>query len=81
MATPLLWTRQADTVGVIGLALNACAESNGQGDLERIRELLTVAQETWRQLPEVEEEDQMAARRVTFGLIHLADIIAVTSGA
>ena len=81
MATPLLWTRQADTVGVIGLALNATAERNGQGDLERIRELLTIAQETWRQLPEVEEEDQMDARRVTFGLIHLADIIAVTSGA
>jgi len=80
MATPLLWTRQADTVGVIGLALNATAERNGHRDLERIRELLTVAQETWRQLPEVEEEDQMDARRVTFGLIHLADILAVTSG-
>src|SRR5690349_15239019 len=24
MATPLLWTRQADTIGVLGLALNAC---------------------------------------------------------
>ena len=81
MATPLLWTRQADTVGVIGLALNATAERNGRADLERIRELLTVAQETWRQLPEVEEEDQLAARRVTFGLIHLADILAVTSRA
>ena len=26
MATPLLWTRQADTIGVLGLAINACAE-------------------------------------------------------
>ena len=26
MATPLLWTRQPDTVGVLGLALNACEE-------------------------------------------------------
>src|SRR5262245_2703944 len=26
MATPLLWTRQPDTVGVLGLALNACDE-------------------------------------------------------
>ena len=82
MATPLLWTWQADTVGVIGLALNASAERNGQGgDLERIRELLTVAQETWRRLPDVAEEDRMLARRTTFGLIHIADIIAVTSGA
>jgi uncharacterized protein len=82
MATPLLWTWQADTVGVIGLALNASAERNGQGgDLERIRELLTVAQETWRRLPDVAEEDRMLARRTTFGLIHIADILAVTSGA
>jgi predicted TIM-barrel fold metal-dependent hydrolase len=81
MATPLLWTWQADTVGVIGLALNAAAERNGQGgDLERIRELLTVAKETWRRLPDVAEEDRMLARRTTFGLIHIADILAVTSG-
>ena len=26
MATPLLWMRQADTIGVLGLALNACDE-------------------------------------------------------
>jgi len=82
MATPLLWTWQADTVGVIGLALNASAQRNGQGggDLERIRELLTVARETWRRLPDVAEEDRMLARRTTFGLIHIADILAVTSG-
>jgi uncharacterized protein len=80
MATPLLWTWQADTVGVIGLALNASAARNGQGgDLERIRELLTVAGETWRRLPDVAEEDRMLARRTTFGLIHIADILAVTS--
>src|SRR5581483_10858219 len=41
MATPLLWTRQPDSFGVLGLALNACDERNGTGgeDLERIREL------------------------------------------
>jgi len=81
MATPLLWTWQPDTVGVVGLALNASAEHNGQGgDLERIRELLTAAEETWRRLPDVPEKDRMLARRTTFGLIHLADILAVTSG-
>ena len=29
MATPLLWTRQPDTIGVLGLAINTCAERNG----------------------------------------------------
>jgi predicted TIM-barrel fold metal-dependent hydrolase len=81
MATPLLWTRQPDTIGVLGLALNASAERNGQADFERIRELLTAAQKLWLFLPEIEEEEQMAARRTTFALIHLADILAVTSDA
>jgi hypothetical protein len=81
MATPLLWTRQPDTIGVIGLALNACDERNGKvAELDRIRELLTTARDAWRALPEVEEEDRQIASRVTFGLIHLADILAVTSG-
>ena len=82
MATPLLWTRQPDTIGVIGLALNACDERNGEvAELEQIRELLTRAREAWRELPEVDEEERQTANRVTFGLIHLADILAVTSGA
>src|SRR5206468_4413874 len=29
MAMPLLWTRQPDTIGVLGLAINTCAERNG----------------------------------------------------
>jgi predicted TIM-barrel fold metal-dependent hydrolase len=82
MATPLLWTRQPDTIGVIGLALNACEERDGRPEeIERIRELLATARELWRALAEVGEEEQPAARRTTFGLIHLADILAVTSRA
>jgi uncharacterized protein len=83
MATPLLWTRQPDTIGVLGLALNACDDRDGEAvaDLERIRELLLTARELWRSLPEVEEEDQQQASRATFALVHLADIVAVTSGA
>src|SRR5436190_13630180 len=42
MATPLLWTRQPDTVGVIGLALNATYDRDGHPDeRERIKELPT----------------------------------------
>jgi uncharacterized protein len=84
MATPLLWTRQADTVGVLGLALNATEERNGAApeELGRIRELLLCARDLWRAVPEIEDEkDKMRAIRQTFRLIHLADIVSVTPGA
>jgi uncharacterized protein len=83
MATPLLWTRQADTIGVLGLALNACYERNGYPEeLDQIRELLTAAQELWRALPQIEDEgERVATSRSVFALVHLADIIAVTPGA
>ena len=83
MATPLLWTRQQDTIGVIGLALNACYERDGYPkELDQIKELLTTAQDLWRTLPEIEEEgERLTMQRVTFAMVHLADIIAVTPGA
>jgi hypothetical protein len=83
MATPLLWTRQPDTIGVLGLALNACDERNGRPEeLEQIRELVSTARELWRGLPEVEDEaDRVRVSRATFRLIHLADIYAVTADA
>jgi predicted TIM-barrel fold metal-dependent hydrolase len=83
MATPLLWTRQPDTIGVLGLALNACDERNGHpAEIEQIRELVRTARDLWRGLPEVEEEaDRVRVSRATFRLIHLADIYAVTTGA
>jgi predicted TIM-barrel fold metal-dependent hydrolase len=82
MATPLLWTRQPDRIGVLGLALNACDDrSDGhREELEQIRELLTTALDMWRALPEEgDEKDRMAHTRATFRLIHLADIVAVTT--
>jgi predicted TIM-barrel fold metal-dependent hydrolase len=82
MATPLLWTRQQDRIGVLGLAINACNDrSNGyREELDQIRELLTTALEMWRALPEEgDEQDRMAHTRATFRLIHLADIVAVTT--
>jgi predicted TIM-barrel fold metal-dependent hydrolase len=83
MATPLLWTGQQDTIGVIGLALNACYERDGYPEeLDQIKELLTTAQELWRSLPDAEDEgDEIATRRATFAMVHLADIIAVTPDA
>lgn len=83
MAAPLLWTRQADTVGVIGLALNACYERNGYPEeLDQIKQLLTAAQDLWRALPEIDDEgERVTTSRSVFALVHLADIIAVTPGA
>jgi hypothetical protein len=82
MATPLLWTRQQDRIGVLGLALNACNDRTDghREELEQIRQLLATALEMWRALPEEgDEQDRMAHTRATFRLIHLADIVAVTT--
>jgi predicted TIM-barrel fold metal-dependent hydrolase len=84
MATPLLWTRQPDRIGVLGLALNATDDrTNGhREELDQIRELLTAAQAMWLTLPEdANERDRVAHMRATFRLIHLADIVAVTTPA
>jgi uncharacterized protein len=82
MAMPMLFARQQDTFGALGLALNATDERNGQvAELDQIRELLLAARELWRTLPEAEDEaDARLIARTTSRLIHLADIVAVTSG-
>jgi predicted TIM-barrel fold metal-dependent hydrolase len=81
MATPLLWTRQSDTIGVLGLALNATRERDGHADVrERIAELLDCARDLWQTVPQTEDEERrMLLGRTTFRLIHLADIEAVTA--
>lgn len=81
MATPLLWTRQSDTIGVLGLAINTCAERDGHVEArERIAELLSCARDLWRTLPEVDEEtDRVELGRYTFRLIHIADILTMTA--
>jgi predicted TIM-barrel fold metal-dependent hydrolase len=83
MATPLLWTRQGDTIGVLGLALNACQERDGFLDeRERIADLLATARELWRTLPEAEDDgERIELSRFTFRLIHLADILTMTAHA
>ena len=82
MTTSLLWTRQPDTIGMLGLALNACSERDGhQPERDQIRELLETARDVWRTLPEVEDEqERRQVTRAAFRMIHLADILAVTTG-
>jgi uncharacterized protein len=83
MALPLLFARQPDSFGALGLAINACNERNGHvEELDQIHELLDVARDLWRTLPESEDETEARiVARTTSRLIHLADIVAVTTGA
>jgi uncharacterized protein len=81
MATPLLWTRQKDTIGVLGLALNTCAERDGlTEERAQLAELISCARDLWRVLPEIEDErERLLVGRYTFRLVHIADILAVTT--
>jgi predicted TIM-barrel fold metal-dependent hydrolase len=82
MATPLMWTRQPDTIGVFGLALNTLdSPSNGYHEqTEQIRELLETAKVLWvTALSEDAEAERIRSTRVVSRLTHLADIVAVTA--
>jgi len=84
MAFSLLFVRQQDSFGALGLALNATYERNGHAgeSLEQIRELLIGARDLWRTLPDAEDEAEIRiVSRTTSRLIHLADVLAVTGHA
>jgi predicted TIM-barrel fold metal-dependent hydrolase len=82
MATPLMWTSQADTLGVLGLAINTCAERDGHADaVDRIRELLETARDLWVAEVVVPGWNRTDAGRLTLRLINLASIEAVTARA
>ena len=83
MALPLLFVRQPDAFGALGLALNATEEPNGshREELGRIRELLLAARDLWRTLPEADDDaERRAVARTAVRLIQIADTVAVTSG-
>ena len=84
MAVPMLWLRQRDAIGAIGLAVNASRErSNGHPEAsERIEELLVSAQELWRSGAELEGSDERVATfRTAIQLVNLADMVALTTRA
>ena len=80
MAMPLLWLRQQETIGALGLALNTAAERDGQPETtERIDSLLEAATALWATLPDIDDEDERLDRtRLALRLIHIADIEALT---
>jgi predicted TIM-barrel fold metal-dependent hydrolase len=81
MALPLLFTRQQDGFGALGLALNATEEPNGfhREELDQIRELLVAARDLWATIPDTAKEDQHSATRTAVRLIQIADTVAVTT--
>lgn len=84
MATPLLWMRQPDGVGALGLALNATLErGNGsRPETERIRDLLATGAELWAALPQLEDEQELVDTiRAATRMIQLADLLSVTTRA
>jgi predicted TIM-barrel fold metal-dependent hydrolase len=83
MAVPMLWMRQRDGIGALGLAVNASRERDGHEEAsERIQELLVTAADLWREGGElVSDDDRVAAMRRAVQLVNLADLIAVTTRA
>jgi predicted TIM-barrel fold metal-dependent hydrolase len=81
MTTPMLWTQQGDTIGTLGLAINTCAERNGHVEsIEKIEELLVAARDLWAEVPTIEDDsERFQTGRLTWLLIHMADIEAVTA--
>jgi uncharacterized protein len=82
MAMPLLFVRQPDAFGALGLALNATEEPNGlhREELAQIRELLEAARDLWRTLPEAEDDaERRLFARTAVRLIQIADTVALTS--
>ena len=84
MAVPMIWLRQRDAIGALGLAVNASRERNNghPGSSERIQELLVTARELWKDGVELVEDDE---RDVTFRsaiqLVNLADLVTITTRA
>ena len=83
MAVPMLWLRQRDVIGALGLAVNASRERNGHGEeAERIQELLVTASDVWREGSELDsDDDRIAAVRTAIQLVNIADLITVTTHA
>ncbi|MBA3375579.1 MAG: amidohydrolase family protein [Actinobacteria bacterium] len=83
MAVPMLWLRQRDAIGALGLAANASRERDGHAtESERIQELLTTAGDLWRESGEVASDDERTASvRAAIQLVNLADLIAITTRA
>jgi hypothetical protein len=75
-ATPLIWTRQPDVIGLMGLALTAA--SDGGEELAGVPELIDVAGRLWAEAPSsgngspASVEAWASHLRKVYALVHLA---------
>jgi uncharacterized protein len=83
MSVPMLWMRQRDGIGALGLAVNAARERDGHEEAsERIEELLATADQLWRESGELDAgAERVSGMRTAIQLVNLADLIAVTTSA
>jgi predicted TIM-barrel fold metal-dependent hydrolase len=84
MAVPMIWLRQRDAIGALGLAVNASRErNNGHPESsERIQELLVIARELWKDGVELVGDDERDATfRSAIQLVNLADLVTITTRA
>jgi predicted TIM-barrel fold metal-dependent hydrolase len=84
MATTFFWLREPETFGILGLAANTCESADGlpEADLARLRDLILAVQQLWADIPRVEDRSERhRIARVAYKLLHLADIVAVTTAA
>jgi predicted TIM-barrel fold metal-dependent hydrolase len=83
MAVPMLWLRQGDVLGSLGLAVNASRERDGhEEESDRIQELLGAASDVWKEGAALDaSDDRTAAFRTAIQLVNLADLITVTTPA
>jgi uncharacterized protein len=81
MALPVLWLREPDAFGVLGLVINTCAERDGQVEaVDRIDELVRAARELWLHFPDLtDDRERFVTARLTFRLLHIADVEALTA--
>jgi hypothetical protein len=70
-------------LGALGLAVNASLERDGFPDeSDQIHELLATAQEVWTGSLAIDDAvDRRRVSRIALGLVHLADMLAVTTRA
>jgi len=83
MATPLLWMRQPDAAGGLGLAVNAAlAEHAHVEEAGMIRDALVTAAELWQRSHEIgDDSERRVAGDHARWLVHVAGTLAATTRA
>ena len=76
ISVPMLWLRQPDAIGALGLAVNTSRERDGNADeAARIEELLVTAHQIWREAPQIEDDaERTTTMRAAIQLVNLMNV-------